>query len=371
MSTMLPLNTNLLSGDTGTLPLVDGADDFLEIVSEDSCATEVACDLPAIESAHDLVTDTNLSFPAEIIPEIMHLGTKCVIASASKIGKTWILLDLAISVATGTKFLKWNTNQGRVLYINFEIQQSFLTQRIKTILAQKNLPSIGALDIWTLRGCAPGLDSLAQQLIERTQGEQYSLIILDPIYKLMAGGSENAAGGVGALCNKLDQIANQTGAAVVYVHHFSKGKQNKKTSMDRMSGSGVFARDADTIITLTAHQETNCYAVELTLRNFPPQPSFVVGWQYPCMFLRPELDPADLAGDMAAAEPGGNHDSLLALLQDNPMTKTNWQKAAEGLGISRATFYRSTKELNDAGLVELDEDKGTWAIVKHKFEAMR
>jgi hypothetical protein len=40
--------------------------------------------------------------------------------------------------------------------------------------------------------------------------------------------------------------------------------------MDRMSGSGVFARDADTILTLTEHEVEGCFAVEMNLRNLPP-----------------------------------------------------------------------------------------------------
>src|SRR5208337_2754717 len=101
-----------------------------------------------------------------------------------------------------------------------------------------------------------------------------------PIYKLMAGRSENMAGGVGALVQQIDRLVEKTGAAVVYAHHYTKGNAAKKKTIDRMSGSGVFARDADTIITLTEHEEEGCYVLETTLRNLAPQPPFVVQWRY-------------------------------------------------------------------------------------------
>ena len=50
-----------------------------------------------------------------------------------------------------------------------------------------------------------------------------------------------------SFCNALDRIAN-TGASVIYAHHHSKGAQGAKSSMDRASGSGVFARDADALL---------------------------------------------------------------------------------------------------------------------------
>ena len=40
------------------------------------------------------------------------------------------------------------------------------------------------------------------------------------------------------------------GCAVIYCHHHSKGQQGQKRSMDRASGSGVFARDPDALLDL-------------------------------------------------------------------------------------------------------------------------
>ena len=49
-------------------------------------------------------------------------------------------------------------------------------------------------------------------------------------------------------CNQFDKIAEATGASVIYAHHHSKGAQGSKKSMDRASGSGVFARDPDALL---------------------------------------------------------------------------------------------------------------------------
>jgi RecA-family ATPase len=52
-------------------------------------------------------------------------------------------------------------------------------------------------------------------------------------------------------CNQFDKVCTELGCAVIYCHHHSKGSQSGKRSMDRASGSGVFARDPDALLDLT------------------------------------------------------------------------------------------------------------------------
>ena len=93
------------------------------------------------------------------------------------------------------------------------------------------------------------LDKLAPKLIRRAEKRGYELIIIDPIYKVLTG-DENSASEMAAFCNLFDRISNDCGCAIVYCHHHSKGSQGDKRSMDRASGSGVFARDPDAMIDL-------------------------------------------------------------------------------------------------------------------------
>lgn len=51
-------------------------------------------------------------------------------------------------------------------------------------------------------------------------------------------------------CNQFDKVCTELGTAVIYCHHHSKGAQGGKRSMDRASGSGVFARDPDALLDL-------------------------------------------------------------------------------------------------------------------------
>ena len=321
-------------------------------------------DLPDIDEADALLGDTKIVLPPEIVKGLLHKGTKGVLASASKAGKTWLLLDLAVCVAIGRKFLKWETTKGKVLFVNFEIPKPFMKERLRAIKLKRRVDErLTNLHIWTLRGFAADFSLLMGKIIRKIRSDNYSLVVLDPIYKGMVGKDENTASAVGVLCNSIEDVAVKTGAAIVYAHHFTKGNQAGRESIDRMSGSGVFARDADTIVTLTPHDEEDCYTVEMTLRNFPHQTPFVVQFAHPIMEERLDLDPDKLRGK--GGRPAGDRENkLLDLLRTKAMRSGEWEEAALNVGIPRATFSRDIKKLKAAKKVTLSEATKKWHVVE-------
>ena len=144
---------------------------------------------------------------------------------------------------------------------------------------------------------------------------------------------------------------------VVYAHHFSKGRQTKKKAIDRLSGSGVYGRDADSMILLTDHTQSRCFTVDLILRNLPPQDSFVVEWKYPVMVERIDLEPE---GEEEAREDKRAH-QMLSLIQNEPLTTGDWEEAAQQAGIPHATFFRIKTRLQDAGHIIRDRWDKTWS----------
>ena len=315
--------------------------------------------LPAIDSGNDLLANKALTAPKTLVDGLLHRRTKAILAGSSKAGKTWLLLDLAVAVASGGRFLKWRTSPGRVLFINLEIQKNFFRQRLRTVMEKRGLTTLKNLDVWTLRGLDTQAATFLPELAEKVRSAGYSLIVIDPIYKLMVGRSENSSTGTGLLVHGIEQLMEKSGAAIVYAHHFTKGNQSAKKAMDRMSGSGVFARDADTIVTLTEHRLDGCFVVETTQRNMESPAPFVVEWNCPSMTLRDDLDPADLHDGKRPNE-RQTTDFMLSLLKDQPLTVTDWEKAASNGGVSRATFYRKLAKLKASGEVLQKPGTKTW-----------
>jgi hypothetical protein len=200
------------------------------------------------------------------------------------------------------------------------------------------------VDLWNLRGHSASYNIILPRIIEQVKDRAYSLIILDPVYKLYGNTDENSAGNVALLLNALESLAVDTGAAIAFGAHYSKGNQSGKEAIDRISGSGVFARDPDTILNFTRHEEPDAFTVEATLRNFKPIEPFVVRWQYPLMRQDEGLDPAKLK------QQGGRPklytvNKLLMVLNGQKLNSQNWLKIASlETGISKSRFFALLEE---------------------------
>ena len=184
----------------------------------------------------------------ELIEGILRQGHKMLLVSSSKAGKTFALIELAIAIAEGRRWLGFRCKQGKVLYLNMELDEASFDDRVIKVYNELKLERNNHenIDIVHLRGQIEKLDKLVPQINRTIKGNNYAAVILDPTYKLGIG-DENAADSVTMFCNAIDKIAN-AGASVIYAHHHSKGAQGSKASMDRASGSGVFARDADALL---------------------------------------------------------------------------------------------------------------------------
>lgn len=221
---------------------------------EDWCDWVEACtdDLPDTECLADDWGDLPPLADA-LISGVLRQGHKMLLAGPSKAGKSFALIELCIAIAEGKTWLgRFSCAQGRVLYINLELDRPSCLHRFKDVytamgLAPDNLRNI---DIWNLRGASVPMDKLAPKLIRRAGKKGYTAVILDPIYKVITG-DENSADQMAKFCNQFDVVCRALDCAVIYCHHHSKGAQGGKRSMDRASGSGVFARDPDAMLDMT------------------------------------------------------------------------------------------------------------------------
>ena len=214
-------------------------------------------DLPEPEDLGD-VWDNLPDLSPCLIEGILRKGHKMLIAGPSKAGKSFLQIELCVAIAEGKKWLKWDCAQGKVLYVNLELDRASCLHRFKDVYTTMGIEQpqyLQNIDIWNLRGKSIPMDKLAPKLIRRAAKKDYVAIIIDPIYKVITG-DENSADQMANFCNQFDKVCTELGCAVIYCHHHSKGSQGGKKSMDRASGSGVFARDPDALLDLIELEPT-------------------------------------------------------------------------------------------------------------------
>ena len=207
-------------------------------------------DLPEPESMAD-AWDNLPELSPPLIDGVLRQGHKMLLAGPSKAGKSYALIELSCAIAEGRRWLGWVCARGKVLYVNLELDRASCLHRFRDVYtALRWQPRhLDNIDIWNLRGKSIPMDKLAPKLIRRAAKKQYIAIIIDPIYKVITG-DENSADQMAHFCNQFDRVCTELGCAVIYCHHHSKGRQGQKQSMDRASGSGVFARDPDALLDL-------------------------------------------------------------------------------------------------------------------------
>lgn len=253
----------------------------------------VSDELPDMEPLSEY-TENPPALPEELIQGILRRGHKMLISGSSKAGKSFLLMELSVSIAEGIPWLGFPCKKGRVLYVNLEIDPASAINRFLRIYEAMGIPMKHASDIvvWNLRGHAVPLDQLVPKLVRRVRDRHFDAIIIDPIYKVITG-DENNASDMGAFCNQFDRICTETGCSTIYCHHHSKGAQGMKKAMDRASGSGVFARDPDAqldMIELELSDDIKNYVrdgnatawrLESSLREFPNIKPVNFWFEYP------------------------------------------------------------------------------------------
>ena len=216
--------------------------EWIEGINDDlpdpECLADIWSDLPPLADC--------------LIDGVLRQGHKMLLAGPSKAGKSFLLMELTIAIAEGAPWIGFQCARGRVLYVNLELDRASCLHRFKDVYKAMGIPPehFRNIEIWNLRGKAVPMDKLAPKLIRRAEKKGYSAVIIDPIYKVITG-DENSADQMANFCNQFDKICTALQAAVIYCHHHSKGAQGGKKSMDRASGSGVFARDPDALLDLT------------------------------------------------------------------------------------------------------------------------
>ena len=238
----------------------------------------------------------------EIIEGVLKEKQKMLLSSNSKAGKSFALINLACSMATGSDWIGFKCKKGKVLYINGEIDKTSFDWRVNNVTEARNMDREEVeknFKYMNLKGRPDTLklENLAENISNSVTPGEFQAVILDPIYT-MGLENENDNSIVARFLANMDVIIRRTGASVIYAHHHSKGSQNTKASIDRASGAGAFARDAETIIDLieldmpeNLEEEVSledigkppkrAFEMSFTMRELPPIKNFNIFYEWP------------------------------------------------------------------------------------------
>lgn len=164
--------------------------------------------------------------PIQFIVDNMLPQGLALICSPPKYGKSWLMLDLCISVASGNRFLNHNTNQCGCLYLALEDSEARLKDRMNKVLKNAMPPPQFYFSIKS--------DFLSNSLLQQidyhiSKYNDTKLIVIDTLQKIRGNStnSDTAYGNDYKDLGKLKSFADDKGICILLVHHLRKMKDTR------------------------------------------------------------------------------------------------------------------------------------------------
>lgn len=288
--------------------------------------------------------------------------------------KTWILLDLAVSISAGVPFLgSYAVNQtGPTLIIQQEDSHSGLTDRLALIVEQKlgmnpeldgdtwKVPSMPDIPIFIHPSRMLRFDNkkVIEELEKQIEIIKPKVIMIDPLYSTTAG-VDNYMADLANQMMVLKTWRDKYGCSFVIAHHSKKNLDPDSTAREDSWGSQFL--NAFLEAGWQVRRNPKLAPNEVVVRRHskvmgnqsPISLTFDISTVYPMKYhvtaRSYEMAPAGEARQPAQA-------NLLDMIQAGPMTQADM---CTKTGKGRSTISRQIRQLEAAGLVERMPD-GRW-----------
>lgn len=293
------IRAQAISGEIPVAELLESAESDIKRLAEDSHGEGFYGRILRPVSLNDLIRDHPTLRPS-IIDGLLRAGEVANFVAKSKVGKSWLAYQVALSVVCGhLLFGQFRCHAGKVLIIDNELHPETLASRIPSVANALGIQQSDygdQIEAIHLRGRLKNINEMKPTIAALDSGN-YQLIILDALYRMLPEDvAENSNDGMARVYNKLDEYAAMTGAAFLVIHHATKGGQSDKDVTDVGSGGGSQSRAADSHIILRPHQEEKCAVLDASVRSWEPIAPYALRWEFPLWRRADDLDVENLKG---------------------------------------------------------------------------
>ncbi len=261
--------------------------------------SSVALDLNALDELPDLEWAIR-----DCIPE----GSFSTLYGPTGIGKTFVMLDMTLTLAAGSNWHGHESKQQNVLYLVGEGVHGY-KKRVKAWrIEHPEADPSGNITFSNAYGASLRDAETLGSLIRYIEQHTFTFIVIDTVNMFAGGIDENSSKDMTEFTTAMTVLANETGATVVAVHHTGKDVRNGAR------GSSVYASTVNSSILVTRDAELP----ELTLR-FDKLRDAEAGQPLKLeMYSVPEADSAALRlSNLQADRKSGHMQEILALIRSN------------------------------------------------------
>lgn len=166
-----------------------------------------------------------------LIDELVPEEAITILSGMSGSFKTWLVMDMAISVATGKEFLGvYNTKQTGVLIIDEESGERLCSERFKLLTSSTEMP----IYLLSMSGFKVSHKNI-KEIIGVCKENGIGLVIIDSMTRVNTG-DENSSKDTAIFFDKLRAFTRES-IAVLIIHHNRKPGQGGYDASSDMRGS--------------------------------------------------------------------------------------------------------------------------------------
>lgn len=223
-----------------------------EVVEQTATETDRLRAHPTMISGHDLLA-ADYPEPRWAVPGLVPVGLT-LFAGPPKVGKSAVVLDIALGVACGAVCLSYLACcAGDVLYLSLDNDTPRrLQQRMRHHLGGRALPADARIDFVT--DWATGPTGIADCYRWAQQADNPLLVVVDTLVKVEpdfeGAANQNSYAASTRVLTRWSKFAHRADVAVVMVHHDRKGEADDW--LNRISGSRGLTATAQNLLMLDA-----------------------------------------------------------------------------------------------------------------------
>ncbi len=211
-------------------------------------AREIRSSPPEVVDIAELAAEVDALPPVQyLIRPLWPADAYGVLGAQDKAGKTWMVVDLAISVASGTPFLgRFPTDApGPVVLYCGEGGARNIVRRVRAVAASKGIELEALRGLLRVSERAPQIaqeDALERVLTDLLGHDDTRLVVIDPLYLAAAGADGSNLYKMGEALTGIQSVCQVVGAALILTTHWNKTGVGKGAQRFTGVGPGAWGR---------------------------------------------------------------------------------------------------------------------------------
>jgi len=313
--------------------------------------------------------DLEFRKPQWIIDGLLEQHSFAVCFGAPAAGKTFVTLDMALSIATGNAFHEHDVKQGAVFYIAGEGHNGFARRAAawskERGISLKGIPFFksNSAVIFTDEDAVDRMVDVIDQMVD--QHGNPALIVIDTLARAMGAADENSTKEMGAFVSVVDEIRDRYETTILAVHHTGHGAKDRARGSSALLG----AVDAEFKVEKWGENKVEVAFTKMKDATTPEPLNFI---HKPVDLVDADMEEAHsvvLEKIMDSRGDGSNESRVEAAIKEEmermvERTGQEWLSRTEvkanvaiDLGVSQRTVDRTIKNMIDVQTISYENKK--------------